>query len=94
MRAALVVCSFSGIGMAPSVKQIKRRSICFTGFLAPRRAELEALVARTRLVLVPQVRRDLKFLVAGANPSPGKIQQAVAAGAVVIDEAKYLGLLS
>nr|WP_314269837.1 hypothetical protein [uncultured Kingella sp.] len=64
--------------------------ICFTGFSAKRKAELQALGRTSDMWVTEKVRNHLEYLVCGSNAGPKKIEKAEKLGAVILTEAEFL----
>ena len=52
------------------------QQICFTGFSATERKELENQAEEAHLEVVKSVTKSLRYLVAGPNAGPAKLQKA------------------
>jgi NAD-dependent DNA ligase len=71
----------------------KLSQVCFTGFNAAEKAELEQLAAQAHLAVVTSVTRDLAFLCAGANAGAVKLTKASGQGVVVLSRQQFEHLL-
>jgi NAD-dependent DNA ligase len=75
---------------APSRSKSKRAEVCFTGFSADERKELEATAEAMGIRPVGSVTRGLLFLVAGENAGPSKLQKAETQGTPVLTREQFV----
>ena len=68
---------------------VKAPEVCFTGFSALEKSELEELAASVNLKAVAGVTKGLLFLVAGANAGPAKLAKARSQGTPVLDRQTF-----
>jgi NAD-dependent DNA ligase len=71
----------------------KSPGVCFTGFSADRRAELESIASDAHLRPVGSVSKSLLILVVGENAGPSKVQAARELGVPIVDESGFLEFL-
>jgi NAD-dependent DNA ligase len=64
--------------------------ICFTGFRASRKAELQAVAKDRGFKCVTRVTHNLSFLCTGDDPGPTKLKEATEHGVPIISEEKFL----
>lgn len=60
----------------PPKRDQSLREICFTGFDASRKAELQAVAKDNGFKCVTRVTKDLAYLCSGDDPGPTKIKEA------------------
>lgn len=85
-----------GSAAAQSLEAFKatlQTSVLFTGFKAADRARLERVAVEHQFLVQKTVARFLNYLVAGPTAGPGKLRDARAEGALILDEQKFLRLL-
>lgn len=79
---------------APSyINWDNKLEICFTGFAADKRAELEKISAESGLFVRKSVTQNLSFLCTGPRAGPKKIESALAMGLVLMDEDAFFWLV-
>lgn len=71
----------------------RRRQVCFTGFRAGRREQLEELAESNGLRPVGSVTKRLALLCAGSNAGPSKLAKAADQGVQVVGEDEFLAHL-
>lgn len=59
-------------------------TVCFTGFKAAEKAELNEYAEKNKLLVRQNVTQDLNILCCGSNAGPKKLQTALAQGAIVL----------
>ena len=64
--------------------------ICFTGFGASRKAELQAIANDHGFKCVTRVTKALALLCSGEDPGPTKIKEATKQGVPIISEVEFL----
>jgi NAD-dependent DNA ligase len=64
--------------------------ICFTGFRASRKAELQAIAKDRGFSCVTRVTQNLSFLCTGDDPGPAKLKEATEHGVPIISEEEFL----
>ena len=69
-----------------------RPTICFTGFTAPEKVLLESIATEKGLRTVHAVTLSLKFLCAGPNAGPSKMERANEQGCIILSEAEFYAL--
>lgn len=74
---------------APTKRKVKGPEVCFTGFGAPERENLESRASTEGLHVVTSVTKGLMLLVAGPNAGPAKLEKARAGGISVIDRSAF-----
>lgn len=74
----------------PGKKRPTGPQICFTGFGATRRAELEVLAAERGFHVAKSVTKGLTVLCAGDNAGPMKLERAALQGVTVLNEDLFL----
>lgn len=75
---------------APSyINWDNKLEICFTGFAAAKRAELEKISSEAGLFVRKSVSQNLSFLCTGPRAGPKKIESALAMGLVLMDEEAF-----
>lgn len=67
--------------------------ICFTGFGASRKAELQAIAKERGFKCVTDVTKAITFLCAGENAGPSKIKKASEQGVPIISEEEFLAAM-
>lgn len=67
--------------------------ICFTGFSASDRTRLEAEAQEAHLDVVKSVTTELRYLVAGPNAGPSKLQKAKAMSIAVMSAEQFHAML-
>lgn len=79
----------------PKSKKYKKNyaEICFTGFSASERKELENEARDCHLDVVKSVTKNLRYLVAGANAGPSKLKKAADQEVVVLTLDQYRKML-
>ncbi|MEO3692440.1 NAD-dependent DNA ligase LigA [Roseateles paludis] len=78
---------------ASSKKAPALPEVCFTGFSATEKSELETVATDAGLKVVTSVTKGLMFLVAGTNAGPSKLEKARKQGAQVLDLIGFQELL-
>ena len=69
---------------ALKTKEGKRYEICFTGFPDSEKSDLLRLAARSELVVMGSVTRNLSVLVEGQYPGPAKHEKAKKQGVLIM----------
>lgn len=69
-----------------------RLEICFTGFLASQKQELEDLASAKNFKVVTAVTKHLAFLVGGENAGPAKLAKAAEQGVQVLTGTQFVSL--
>lgn len=69
-----------------------RLEVCFTGFGASRRGELEELASAKSFKVVTAVTKQLAFLIGGENAGPAKLAKAAAQGVQVLTAEQFVKL--
>lgn len=69
------------------------QQICFTGFSATDRAQLEQEAQSAQLEVVRSVTKSLRYLVAGSNAGPSKLQKAKEQEVVLLDADQFHAML-
>lgn len=77
----------------PPPKRDDRLEICFTGFGATDRSELESVAQQRNLRVVRSVTKRLGLLVCGPNAGEKKIEKAAAQGVHTLDGSKFAAFL-
>lgn len=72
----------------------RSHEICFTGFTALERAELETLAGHAGMAVKESVTKTLAYLCVGNTPGPSKIEKAKRQGAAFLNREQFLELLS
>jgi DNA ligase (NAD+) len=67
--------------------------ICFTGFGASRKDELQIIAKNNGFKCVTCVTKALSYLCVGENPGPSKVKEATEQGVHVISEVEFHALL-
>ncbi|TAG48800.1 MAG: hypothetical protein EAZ30_06500 [Betaproteobacteria bacterium] len=78
---------------ASSNRRVDRVEICFTGFTASERDELEDIAAGAGMTVVQQVNKNLAYLCVGEKPGPAKVERAKELRKRVISADKFLVLV-
>jgi NAD-dependent DNA ligase len=73
-------------------KSLSGPEVCFTGFAADERVDLEQLASTSGLRVVHTITKKLSFLVAGDNAGPVKIKKARDQGVTILDRSQFLHL--
>ena len=68
--------------------------ICFTGFNASRKTELQGIAKDNGFKSVTRVTKGLAFLCAGEDPGPTKIKEATKQGVPVISEEEFIAKMA
>jgi BRCT domain type II-containing protein len=76
--------------ISPPKKSQDLPEICFTGFGASRKAELQGVAKERGFRCVTRVTKDLAFLCAGENAGPTKIKEAAIQGVPIISEEEFM----
>lgn len=76
------------------VKKDHSHEICFTGFDAAERAELETLAGTVGMTVKESVTKTLAYLCVGETPGPSKIEKAKRQGVPLLNRTQFLELLS
>ena len=74
----------------PPKKRRDLPEICFTGFHAFRKAELQAIAKDRGFSCVTRVTKNLSFLCTGEDPGPTKLKEASEHGVPIISEEEFL----
>jgi NAD-dependent DNA ligase len=80
-------------GSRPPKQDHDLPEICFTGFGASRKAELQAVAKNHGFKCVTRVTKALAFLCAGNDPGPSKIKEATDQGVPIISGEEFLAKL-
>ena len=72
----------------------KTFEICFTGFGASERTELEKLANIQGMTVRTSVTTSLKFLCAGENAGPSKVKRALSQGVTFLNREQFMELIS
>jgi hypothetical protein len=102
-RVVRYIDASEGLLVVPHVKPPQRPSatsnkdarpqILFTGFLAKRKVELEAMATDTGLRVVTTVTQGLNYICGGPNAGPKKVELARAQNCWVMDERQFLAFV-
>ncbi|WP_404389927.1 BRCT domain-containing protein [Pseudoalteromonas phenolica] len=76
--------------VTPKERQL---SICFTGFKAAIKKELETLATNNNLHVAKSVVQDLSFLCCGQNAGPKKIEKARVLGSIILTNEQFRHLV-
>lgn len=79
---------------SPRVKLKPETEICFTGFGALERIDLENLARRSGMTVRTKVTASLHFLCHGDNAGPSKVKQAQSQGVTLLTREQFMELLS
>jgi NAD-dependent DNA ligase len=71
-----------------------RPEICFTGFKASRKAELQAIAKDNDFRCVTRVTKNLAFLCSGDDPGSTKIKEATKQGVPIISEEQFIAKIT
>ncbi|PJG82141.1 BRCT domain-containing protein [Caviibacterium pharyngocola] len=77
----------------PKSKNSAGLEIHFTGFTKKLKGELEALADNANFIVRRTVTKNLNFLVTGDNAGPSKIDKAINAGAILLNEDEFREML-
>jgi NAD-dependent DNA ligase len=73
----------------PKPPRDERLQVCFTGFGAAEKQELEALAEAAKIRVVTRVTKELGILVCGPNAGPKKLETAAAQGALLLERKDF-----
>lgn len=76
------------------VKTDHSHEICFTGFNATERVELETLAGTVGMTVKEAVTKTLAYLCVGDTPGPSKIEKGKRQGVTFLNRAQFLELVS
>lgn len=76
------------------VKRDHLHEICFTGFTASERVELETLAGSVGMTVKESVTTTLAYLCVGATPGPSKMEKAKRQSVTLLNREQFLALLS
>ena len=71
----------------------KKYETCFTGFSEAEKVCLQQLATVHGLSVVKTVTKTLRFLVAGENAGPSKLQKAIDQEAIILNEEEFMRFL-
>ncbi|MEM7183562.1 MAG: BRCT domain-containing protein [Spirochaetota bacterium] len=72
----------------------ERLQVCFTGFGATKKLELESFADSKNIKVVKSVTKNLDFLCAGDNADYKKLEKAEAQGVQVLSEKQFQSMLT
>lgn len=78
---------------ANNEKKEEKPEICFTGFSAALRKDLEQLAQDNGLQVRTKVTTKLSYLCTGPNAGPKKMEEALSKGVVLMDETAFQWLI-
>ena len=78
----------------PAKPKHKTLEICFTGFGASERTELEKLASVRGMTVRTAVTSSLKFLCFGDNAGPSKVKRAQSQGVTLLNREQFMELIS
>ncbi len=76
------------------VQKVHCHEICFTGFNATERVELETLASHVGMTVKESVTKTLAYLCVGDTPGPSKIEKGKRQGVTFLNRAQFMELLS
>jgi BRCT domain type II-containing protein len=74
-------------------RRADRVEICFTGFTAPEKEEMELIATRIGMTVVQQVNMNLRYLCIGDKPGPAKMDLAKQRRKKIISKDEFLLLV-
>jgi NAD-dependent DNA ligase len=78
----------------PAKPKHEALEICFTGFGASERTELEKLASIQGMTVRTSVTTSLKFLCVGENAGPSKVKRAQSEGVTFLNREQFMELIS
>ncbi len=77
----------------PRTTKEKLNQICFTGFSAPVKKELQEKAIQAHLQIVTSVTKNLRYLCAGDNAGPSKMKEAREKEVIIITEQQFMKIV-
>jgi len=77
----------------PRKTQEKLNQICFTGFSASVKAELQEKAKQAQLQIVTRITKNLRYLCAGDNAGPAKMKEAIEKEVIIINKQQFLKII-
>ncbi|WP_407545992.1 BRCT domain-containing protein [Vibrio parahaemolyticus] len=80
--------------MTPKHSKSQQLQVLFTGFSDSEREKLETLANMNNFKVAKSVTQKLKYLIAGENAGPSKMEKAQTQGVTILSDEQFINLIS